>query len=247
MVSILAVWTVALLLAPAWAGAAGHDVAPCEGAPATVAQCLPDARAHRTALGSDAGSPARDTVTDMHARGTVLVLAGGDTAHDAHAGHRTHDARASGGELVVPVHLISAAGVHESIGTIVLRDGADGLTVVPDLRGITPGRHAFHIHENGSCEPGVDDGKMVAGLAAGPHYGHGAHEGHGGKPAGDLPELVAGTDGTATETVTSGHLALSEVAGRSIMIHAHGEAEAPGGGPRMACGVIPDPHRMTDG
>ena len=89
MVSIFAVWTGALLLAPAWAGAAG------------------------------------------------------DTAHDAHAGHRTRDARAPGGELVVPIYLISAEGVHESIGTITPRDGPDGLSVIPDLRGIEPGRHAL--------------------------------------------------------------------------------------------------------
>lgn len=186
MVSIFAALTSVLLLAPAWAGAAG------------------------------------------------------DTAHDAHAGHRTHDVQASGSELVVPIRLISAAGVHESIGTIVLREGPDGLSVIPDLRGLEPGRHAFHVHETGDCGPGFDNEKMVAGLAAGAHYGHGSHEGHDGKPAGDLPELVAGTDGTATEAVTSGHLALSEVAGRSIMIHARGEAEVPGGGPRTACGVIPE-------
>ncbi len=185
MVFIFAVWMSALLLAPAWSGAAGG------------------------------------------------------TAHEAHAGHRTHNARASGGELEVPVHLISAEGVHESIGTIVLRDGPEGLSVIPDLRGLEPGRHAFHIHENGDCSPGVSDGKPVAGLAAGPHYGHGSHEGRGGKPAGDLPELVAGADGAATEAATSGHLSLSEVAGRSIMIHAHGEDDAPGGGARLACGVIP--------
>ena len=97
-------------------------------------------------------------------------------------------------------------------------------------------RARFHIHENGDCGPGVSDGKTVAR----PHYGHGSHEGHDGTPAGDLPEFVAGVDGAATEAVTSGHLALSEIAGRSIMIHAHGEDEVPGGGSRMACGVIPD-------
>ena len=113
--------------------------------------------------------------------------AAGETAHEAHAGHRMHDPRASGGELEVPVYLISAEGVHESIGTIVLRDGPEGLSVIPDLRGLEPGRHAFHIHENGDCGPGVSDGKTVAGLAAGPHYGHGSHEGHDGKPASVTP------------------------------------------------------------
>ena len=185
MVSIFAVWMSALLLAPAWSGAAG------------------------------------------------------ETAHEAHAGHRTHDSQASGGELEAPVHLISAEGVHESIGTIVLRDGPEGLSVIPDLRGLEPGSHAFHIHENDDCSPGVSDGKTVAGLAAGPHYGHGSHEGHGGKPAGDLPELVVGADGAAIEAVTSGYLALNEAPGRSIMIHAHGEDDATGGGARLACGVIP--------
>ena len=54
-----------------------------------------------------------------------------------------------------------------------------------------------------------------------------------------FPSSLRGVDGAATEAVTSGHLALGEIAGRSIMIHAHGEDDAPGGGARLACGVIP--------
>ena len=135
------------------------------------------------------------------------------------------------------MHRISDEGIHETIGVITLKDGMHGLTVIPDLRDIEPGRHAFHIHESGDCGPGFSDGEPVAELAAGPYYGHDSHRRHNKKPAGDLPEIVAGADGLTTEAVMSAHLSVSEIAGRSILVHAH--SEAPGAGHPVACGVIP--------
>jgi Cu-Zn family superoxide dismutase len=54
-----------------------------------------------------------------------------------------------------------------------------GIRVEPNLRGFRPGFHAFHAHENASCEPAIgESGKMEAGRAAGPHY-----NGPAGQPA----------------------------------------------------------------
>ena len=161
------------------------------------------------------------------------------------------------GELSVTVNKISAEGIGAAIGTITLKDGAHGLTLIPDLRDLPPGNHAFHIHENANCGPGIKDGRKVAGLQAGGHYdpmakGHGMKHGgdmkhgsmkHGGpgKPHGDLPELTAAADGTATTPVMTRKLNVEQVRGRAIMIHRYGDNEPgkpKGGGPRYACGVI---------
>lgn len=160
-------------------------------------------------------------------------------------------------QMTVAIHHISPDGVGEKIGVIVAEPDGDGIVLKPDIKGLRPGRHAFHVHENPSCEPGEKDGKTSAGLAAGGHYdphgamkshGHDDHSGHDHsemeKPAGDLPELVADTDGVARQAVEVKSLAFGQLSGRAIMIHAYGEAPddpalPKGGGPRIACGVIP--------
>lgn len=142
-------------------------------------------------------------------------------------------------ELTATVHKISAEGIHEELGSITALDGGHGLKIQPDLKGLAPGAHAFHIHQKGDCGPGEKDGVKVAGLAAGGHYGggHGNHDASHGKPIGDLPELVVAEDGSAKTAVMAHQLKVAELAGRSIMIHAKSEAE--GAGKRVACGVFP--------
>jgi Cu-Zn family superoxide dismutase len=158
-------------------------------------------------------------------------------------------AEAPGSSVVVPVHSVDAQGVGASIGTIEIRDSAGGLELIPNLTGLTPGEHGFHIHENPNCGPKEKDGKMTAAMAAGGHFdphATGKHLGpHGGGHEGDLPKLEVGADGTATKVLSVPGLHLAEIRNRSLMIHAGGDnyADAPaplgGGGARVACGVIP--------
>jgi Cu-Zn family superoxide dismutase len=86
--------------------------------------------------------------------------------------------------LTVSVHSVSSQGVGASIGTIVFADTDKGLSIAPQLDGISAGDHGFHIHENPDCGPKEKDGAMVAALAAGPHFDPlktGKHMGpHGG-------------------------------------------------------------------
>ena len=153
-------------------------------------------------------------------------------------------------EVVVPVNKVDSSGVGEQIGTITFADSErDGLIIIPNLAGLTPGPHGFHVHENASCEPKEKDGKMVAALAAGPHYDPGKtghHKGpRGGGHAGDLPRLDVDGDGNATSVIIFSDATTADVAGRSIMIHEgsdnYSDSPAPlgGGGARIACGVIP--------
>jgi Cu-Zn family superoxide dismutase len=151
-------------------------------------------------------------------------------------------------QKVVDVRSVTAEGVGESIGTITFRDGKDGLEIVPSLKGLTPGEHGFHIHENPDCSPKEKDGKMTAAQAAGPHFdphSTGKHLGpHGGGHEGDLPKLVADEHGVASSALHVEGLKVADVLNRSIMVHAGGDnysdtpAPLGGGGARIACGVI---------
>ena len=163
------------------------------------------------------------------------------------------------GDVDITVNKISVDGIGAVIGSITLKDADHGMMVVPNLRGLAPGGHAFHIHENPDCGAGTKGGKKVAGLKAGGHFspggmahgkkhGHGAKHGEGTKhgdkmkPRGDLPQLTADADGTATTPVMTKLLKVGDVRGRAIMVHRYGDSDPgkpKGGGPRFACGVIP--------
>lgn len=147
------------------------------------------------------------------------------------------------------VNKIDANGVGTAIGTATLKDTKEGLLIEPNLVGLPPGAHGFHVHEKGDCGPAEQNGQKVAGMAAGGHYdpGHtGKHlgpestEGH----EGDLPVLVVDKDGKATLPVLAPHLKVKDARGRALMIHVGGDnySDQPlplgGGGARIACGVI---------
>ncbi|MNJ64867.1 Superoxide dismutase [Cu-Zn] precursor [compost metagenome] len=123
-----------------------------------------------------------------------------------------------------------------------------GLVFSPDLKGLPPGLHGFHLHQNPSCDPAENEGKMTPAQAAGGHYdphGTGKHgtpwgDGH----LGDLPGLYVEENGTATQPVLAPRLKEADLKGRALMVHAGGDnhADIPkplgGGGARIACGVI---------
>ncbi len=149
----------------------------------------------------------------------------------------------------VTMDLISADGVGAAIGTVTLEDSAGGLLLKPNLKGLLPGEHGFHLHMNASCAPGMQDGKTAAGIGAGGHFDPDATKKHLGPDAmgghrGDLPVLKVAADGSATGTLTAPHLKLADVIGHALMIHAGGDnySDQPkplgGGGPRIACGVV---------
>jgi Cu-Zn family superoxide dismutase len=152
------------------------------------------------------------------------------------------------GDLVVTMNLVHDQGIGKSIGTITISEGPEGLVFTPKLTDLAPGLHGFHVHENPDCAPGMKDDKSVPALAAGGHYdpaGTGKHEGHAGMGhLGDLPALTVEADGTASTAVTAPRLKMSDVWGRSIMIHAGGDnysdqpAPLGGGGARIACGAV---------
>jgi len=139
--------------------------------------------------------------------------------------------------------------VGTSVGVITISESRYGLVFTPALRGVKAGLHGFHVHELPSCEPLKKDSVMVPALAAGDHYDPSA-SGHHGLPwgaghLGDLPALYVTDDGQANYPVLAPRLKkLSELKGRSLMIHVggdnHADHPAPlgGGAARLYCGVI---------
>jgi len=151
-------------------------------------------------------------------------------------------------ETAVTMFLTADTGSGKEIGVISIKDTPYGALFTPDLNGLSPGLHGFHVHENPDCSPQAKDGKMVPGLGAGGHYdpaGNGRHEGpYGSGHLGDLPPLYVGADGRSTLPVLAPRLKAADLKGRSLMIHAGGDnySDDPeklgGGGPRKACGVV---------
>jgi Cu-Zn family superoxide dismutase len=151
-------------------------------------------------------------------------------------------------EQVVQIHLIDDAGIGKAIGTVEASSSQYGTILTPNLSGLAPGLHGFHVHQNPNCGPGEKEGKKVPGLAAGGHYdpaGTGTHKGpYGNGHLGDLPALYVDADGKATHPVLAPSLKVSDLKGRALMIHAGGDnySDYPeklgGGGARVACGMV---------
>ena len=149
----------------------------------------------------------------------------------------------------VKIHQVTAEGIGKSLGSVTIEETQYGLQFTPDLTGLQPGIHGFHVHAKGSCEPGESQGKVVAAGAAGGHLdpaNSGKHlgpyaEGH----LGDLPAVYVDDKGNASYPVLAPRLkSLSEIKGKALMVHVGGDNHADhpqplgGGGARFACGVI---------
>ena len=138
--------------------------------------------------------------------------------------------------LTVDIH---ATGSGAKLGSVLVEDTADGARFTPNLSGLTAGEHGFHVHVNPDCG--------MSGQNAGGHYdpgNTGSHEGPDGNGhLGDLPRLAVDGGGMATVPVVARRVRVSDVVGRSLMIHAGGDnysdmpAALGGGGARVACGI----------
>lgn len=152
-------------------------------------------------------------------------------------------------DLSATIRKTTTVGPGDPIGTVTVSQSPGGARFTVDLKGLPPGPHGFHVHQNGSCEPSTGDGQAVPAGAAGGHLdpaGTGHHQGPE-KPGhlGDLPVLTASADGAVQTTVVAPRITdLSAIKGRALMIHAGGDnysdSPAPlgGGGARFACGVL---------
>jgi Cu-Zn family superoxide dismutase len=152
-------------------------------------------------------------------------------------------------ELRVEIHQATPTGPGDSLGTVTISDGPNGAIVTTALKGLPPGPHGFHIHENGSCQPTTANGQPVPAGGAGGHLDPqhtGKHEGPAGNGhLGDLPVLQVAGNGSAAQTLTAPHIKdVAVLRGRSVVIHIGGDnySDQPqplgGGGARIGCGVV---------
>ena len=155
-----------------------------------------------------------------------------------------------GAEAVeVAVNIVDANGSATAIGSVSLVNSPYGLLITPNLTGLPPGMHGFHIHEKASCANTTVDNVVTVAGGAGGHWDPehaGKHEGpYGQGHLGDLPGLYVAADGTATMPVLAPRIKdVGQLHGVALMIHAGGDnhsdhpAKLGGGGARIACGVI---------
>ena len=131
---------------------------------------------------------------------------------------------------------------NDVTGTVTFTKSGNGVKVVADVKGLTPGKHGFHVHEYGDCS-------APDATSAGGHFNPEGVE-HGGPDAdvrhvGDMGNLEAGDDGTAHLEYTDDMIQLTGehgIIGRAIIVHADEDdlTSQPTGaaGARVACGVI---------
>lgn len=142
----------------------------------------------------------------------------------------------------VSMNFTADKGVGKSAGTVLISEMRQGLLFTPDLHGLTPGAHGFHIHQNASCDKnGMSAGGHFDPKNTGKHLGPYNDNGH----EGDLPILYVNSDGKATTPVFAPRLhSVTEISQHALMIHYAGDnySDVPeklgGGGARMVCGII---------
>lgn len=163
-------------------------------------------------------------------------------------------AEVAGNEKRIEIREATLSEDEEVMGVIRVIGMADGVLFKPSVKGLEPGMHGFHVHENASCDEdrSVDDydahPEPVAAGDAGSHLDPGFKENHAGPYGdghlGDLPNLYVNEKGVAEHPVFAPRLRMRDLENRSLVIHANpdnysDEPEPNGGsGPRVACGVI---------
>lgn len=160
-----------------------------------------------------------------------------------------HSATPGPGGLPLPKPLASATlrdstGERIGVASFALVEGNVRLGV--SLAGLAPGQHGIHIHQRGVCTP--PDFSSASGHLNPKGRKHGL-ENPEGPHAGDLPNLLVESDGSADtvftlpgDLVTGGPGGLFRAEGTAVVIHSGRDDQRtdPSGnsGARLACGVI---------
>ena len=146
-------------------------------------------------------------------------------------------------EPVAEATIKNASGYKQEItGSVTFTQETDGVMVVADVDGLTPGKHGIHIHEKADLS--APDLKSAGGHFNPEHHKHGG-SGSTERHAGDLGNIVADEKGHGHLEEHIKGLSVDKgetVVGHSVIIHAKGDDEKtdPAGdsGARIAGGAI---------
>jgi len=134
-------------------------------------------------------------------------------------------------------------------GTLQVTEAPKGVLLHIEAKGLTPGWHGIHFHEKGDCA-------APKFTSAGAHVHTAKSVVHGllndnANDFGDLPNIYAAPDGTASAEIystfvslrgTSSRAALLDADGSSVVIHAQADdyktQPIGGSGARVACGIL---------
>lgn len=142
-------------------------------------------------------------------------------------------------KAIVVLHPTEGSKVQ---GVITFTREGKGIHLLADIEGLSPGPHAFHVHEYGDCS-------SVDANSAGGHFNptdmpHGAPSDEK-RHVGDLGNIEADKSGHARLEMTDTVISLegpNSIIGRAVIVHAQADdfKTQPTGaaGARVACGVI---------
>lgn len=137
---------------------------------------------------------------------------------------------------------VSPTEGNKVFGVVTFFQEEDGVRILADVGGLTPGKHGFHVHEHGDCS-------AKDGASAGGHFNPTGKK-HGGpdsqeRHVGDFGNLEANDIGIARYDRIDKVVSLNgknSIIGKSIVIHSGQddlETDPSGNsGARIACGVI---------
>ncbi|MDR3534889.1 MAG: superoxide dismutase family protein [Acetobacteraceae bacterium] len=140
-------------------------------------------------------------------------------------------------------------GPGVSNGTVTITQTEAGAVFALALKGLPPGVHGFHVHENASCGPTMMGSVRIPAGASGSHWDPEQVAQHGGPDGpghlGDLPLLEVAADGTATQSLTAPRIKdIARLKAHSLVIDMGGDnyKDQPlrdgGGGLHLSCGAI---------
>lgn len=188
--------------------------------------------------------------------GTLLSLVltgcacsdGPDLLADANNLNNTNEIAQADAMMPTRIRVFSAFAIVKPLpgnqvrGKVTFTKVSEGVQVVADFDGLTPGSHGFHVHEHGTCE-----GKEAS--EAGAHFNP-TNEPHGApnstsRHVGDLGNLVADENGHAHYERIDKTIALdgkNSIVGRSLIVHLDADdyktQPAGASGSKIACGII---------
>lgn len=145
---------------------------------------------------------------------------------------------------------LNAMSNSKATGEIIFEEKVGQVVMEANFKGLAPGKHAIHLHENANCSS--DDGKSAGGHWNPTDKPHGKWGDSEGFHKGDIGNFEADKDGNATVQFETSEWCIGcddvnkNIVGRSVIIHQGGDdfISQPSGnaGKRVGCAEIKEYH-----